>query len=502
VVLATAPSGLALELTDGSTSRPGATSFSTSVLLVRFIPGIAVVVAVGAGCASRDVNERIMAIDPAHGYRLEVSLANRMNNDPRTALVLAFSGGGTRAAALSYGVLEALRSKEIVVDGQRRRLLDEVDVITGVSGGSFTALSYALYGDRLFSEYEDRFLKRDVQGALIGRVMNPLYWPKLVGGSYGRSELAADYYDEILFEGATYGDLLAKNAPITIVAGTDLSTGARIEFSQTVFDVMCSNLLAVRLSRAAATSSAVPLAFSPVTFNNYGGTCGFEFYQRSVYEITNPSTRERPAERALMRLREQRDLERGAERPFIHLVDGGVADNLGLRGLVEALELFEASPAARKIFGFDRMDRIAIIIVNAHASPHVDWDRREEPPGLVSQVVQASGVPIDRYSYESVQVIKDIVERWRMQGELALARTRHDPSMRTEAEERRFRTALFTIDVSFQNIGDPVERQYFMSLPTTLVLPPEAIDRLRRVAGELLNESPEFNDFLLDLDRR
>ena len=102
----------------------------------------------------------------------------------------AVSGGGTRAAAFSYGVLEELQRTEIVVDGQPRRLIDEVDMITGVSGGSFTALAYALNGDRLFSEYEDRFLKRDVQGALTERALNPLNWPEYLGGSAGRSELA------------------------------------------------------------------------------------------------------------------------------------------------------------------------------------------------------------------------------------------------------------------------------------------------------------------------
>jgi NTE family protein len=472
-----------------------------AIARVRLIPGIAVTAALCAGCASRPVNDRIDAVDPEHGYRLEISLANRTNNDPRTAFALAFSGGGTRAAALSYGVLEALRSKEIVVDGQSRRLLDEVDAISGVSGGSFTALSYALYGDRLFSEYEDRFLKRDVQGALISRALNPLYWPKLVGGSYGRSELAADYYDEILFEGSTYADLLSKNAPITIVTATDISTGAKIEFSQSVFDALCSNLLTMRLSRAVASSSAVPLAFSPVTLNNYGGTCGFEFYRRVEYEMANPSTRARPAERALMRLREHRDLERSAERPYIHLVDGGVSDNLGLRGILEAFELLEASPASRKIFGFDHVDRIAIIVVDAHARPRVDWDRHEAPPGIVSQVVQASGVPIDHYSYESVQLIKDTVERWQMQAELDLGRTRHDHSMRAEAEARRFGIALFTITVSFESIADPKERDYFMNLPTSLSLPREAIDRIRRVAGELLDASPDFNAFVRDFGR-
>lgn len=77
---------------------------------------------------------------------------------------------------------------EIVVDGQHRRLIDEVDIITGMSGGGFTALAYALYGQRLFSEYVQRFLKRDVQGELIRRAANPFNGWKFVGGTAGRSE--------------------------------------------------------------------------------------------------------------------------------------------------------------------------------------------------------------------------------------------------------------------------------------------------------------------------
>ena len=111
-------------------------------------------VAMLAGCASRPINERITQVDPKAGYRPYLLIPKRQNNDPRTLFVLSFSGGGTRAAAFSYGVLEELRRTEIVIDGQPRRLIDEVDIITGVSGGSFTALAYALYGERLFSEYE------------------------------------------------------------------------------------------------------------------------------------------------------------------------------------------------------------------------------------------------------------------------------------------------------------------------------------------------------------
>ena len=52
-------------------------------------------------------------------------------------------------------------------------------MITGVSGGSFTALAYGLYGDKLFDDYEKRFLKRDVQGEITSRTLNPIYWPSL-----------------------------------------------------------------------------------------------------------------------------------------------------------------------------------------------------------------------------------------------------------------------------------------------------------------------------------
>ncbi|MFO1419814.1 MAG: patatin-like phospholipase family protein [Candidatus Competibacteraceae bacterium] len=158
-----------------------------------------------AGCATRPINPPIAQADPATGYRF----ATRTDFKGRdTLVVLAFSGGGTRAAAFSYGVLEFLKRTEIVsASGKKIRLLDTVGVITGVSGGSFTALAYGLYGDKLFSEYEQRFLKRDVQGTLLARAANPFNWWKFIGGTAGRSELAAEYYDEILFNGATFADL-------------------------------------------------------------------------------------------------------------------------------------------------------------------------------------------------------------------------------------------------------------------------------------------------------
>ena len=451
-----------------------------------------------AGCASRPINQPIAQVDPQAGYRPYLLIPKRQNNDPHTLFVLSFSGGGTRAAAFSYGVLEELRRTGIVVDGQHRRLIDEVDLITGVSGGSFTALAYALHGDRLFLEYEERFLKRNVQGALISRALNPFNWWKFVGGTAGRSELAAEYYDEILFEEATFGDLLERQAPVAVATGTDLSTGSRLAFFQNDFDLLCSDLNQVRLSRAAATSSAVPIVLSPVTLNNYGGTCGYQ-YPAWVQVVADPDTRVRPSGRAYERYTEMRDFQDSENRPYIHLVDGGVSDNIGVRAVLEALEELAASAAFQGQVGFGVIRRIVLIVVNSRSSPSTDWDRNESPPGMVAQLMQSSGVPIERYSFETIETMKDIAEIWKWRRELLVAQARLAGASRAQAEASVPNVSLEVLDVSFDAIRDPEERARFMDLPTSFVLPAEDVDGLREVAGRLLRESPEYESVVREL---
>ena len=151
----------------------------------------------GGGCAHYPENGRITHYDPESGYRFR-NLSNNGNSDS-LQIFLAFSGGGTRAAALSYGVLEELAHTQIVWEGQHRRLLDEVDYISAVSGGSFTAAYYALYGDRIFSDFEDKFLNQNIQRRLMWRMCSPLYWGRLASPYFNRSDMAAEFYDQHLF---------------------------------------------------------------------------------------------------------------------------------------------------------------------------------------------------------------------------------------------------------------------------------------------------------------
>ncbi len=53
--------------------------------------------------------------------------------------------------------------------------------------------------------------------------------------------------------------------------------------------------------------------------------------------------------------------------------------------------------------------------------------------------------------------------------------------------------------MSFDAIADPKERDYFMNLPTSFVLQPEEVDRLREVAGRVLRQSPEFQQIVREM---
>ena len=450
-------------------------------------------------CATRPVNPPITQVDPNGGYTLQTRQKHFKNLDKGNLIILAFSGGGTRAAAFSYGVLEFLRRNEIVApNGARIRMLDAVNIITGVSGGSFTALAYGLYGDKLFDDYEQRFLKRDVQGELIARALNPGNWGKLSSTAWGRSELAAELYDEILFHGATYGDLDRGDGPLILASTTDISNGGRVVFQQTIFNIFCSDLDAVRLSRAAAASSAVPVVLSPVTINNYGGTCNNVLppWLTAFRDSPNPP---RPAARAVRELRDAEDYTDSVRHPYIHLVDGGVSDNLGMRGVLDALNFLEALQNAGLPSPLDHVRRIVVFVVNSLSSPPTKWDESEDPPGTVDVLLKAAGTPIDHYSYEAVELLKDTAARWnkdRQVRELARCSTNKDSPVCGAV--RPPNAEIYAIDVSFAQLKDKAERDYLNLQPTSFVLPAEAVDRLRAAAGKIILTSPEFQRLLKD----
>ena len=57
------------------------------------------------------------------------------------------------------------------------------------------------------------------------------------------------------------------------------------------------------------------------------------------------------------------------------------------------------------------------------------------------------------------------------------------------------------IHISFEEIADDEEREFFENLPTTLQLESETVERVRKKAGELLYQSKEFQKLIADMGR-
>jgi len=171
---------------------------SNSIKLTTKLISLLALCLVLEACSSYILNQPLQSYDTKSGYRFpEPGHAKQANSDS-LYVCLAFSGGGTRAAAFTYGVLEKLRDTQIEWKGKKSRLLDEVDCISGISGGSFTAAYYGLFGDRIFKDYRPGFLYRDIQGELLHSALNPLNWPRLASPTFNRIDLATELYDDTI----------------------------------------------------------------------------------------------------------------------------------------------------------------------------------------------------------------------------------------------------------------------------------------------------------------
>lgn len=427
-----------------------------------------------AGCASTAVVENPPSASTTSptGYSLEGWSRRERPND--ILLNLAFSGGGTRAAALSYGVLKALRDTQLTIAGHARRLLDEVDAITSVSGGSFTAAYYGLYGDRTFTDFERAFLRRDVEQALISRVVSPAS----VLDSAGRTESAIKDYDENVFHGATFADLARANGPLIVINASDLGHGVRFSFLQEYFNLLCSDISTFPVARAVAASSAVPVLFSPVVVRNYPD-CGSSLPPWLV-ELRRRAAGDERATQLVDGLTSYFDKDK---RKFIHFVDGGVTDNLGLRATFDIIET-TGGPAAYLAKLSPRPPReIAFIVVNAATEPELAMDASDQPPSLIETIQAMNDIQVHRYSSDTIELMKQSLAKW--------AKTLSTPG--------RPVTAYF-IQLSFRDLA-PEERKYFNQIPTRLVLSNEQVDRLIAVGDQLLRSNSEFRRLLEDLVR-
>jgi len=444
---------------------------------VRSSIAFATLLALLPGCASYFPVNDPMDDWAKRGYR-----ASRRWSPERSQellFILAFSGGGTRAASFAYGVLEELDATHVPIDGEDRSLLDEVDHISGVSGGSFPAAYFGLHGRGIFGDFEERFLNRNVQRSLLVQLLWPWNWVLLFSPYFERSDLVARYYDRILFDEATFSDLEARKGPLVQINATDLATGGPFSFIQEQFDFLCSDLSTYSISRAVAASSAVPGPLSPLTLENYGGTCGF----RPPGWIPEAIESGQSFGRAYVNARNLDSYGDSKRRHFVRLVDGGVSDNLAVRGPFEA-DVLSPPRAGPRSDRFRGVRWLVFVLVNAATTPDTAWEEMDEAPALMRIIDQTATVQINRYSIETMELLRSTFSRWK-----------------EVAEEWPEPVGFHLIELDFTRHPDPSEQHYLNRLPTSFNLDADAVKRLRQAGRTILRESPAYTEFLEDLDR-
>ncbi|MDO5069716.1 MAG: patatin-like phospholipase family protein [Neisseria zoodegmatis] len=425
--------------------------------------------------------QTIDQIDVNKGYRLEKALSRRAEDD--TFVVLIFSGGGTRAAALGYGVLEELKKQQVNIGGKQKSLLDNVDMVYGVSGGSVLAAYFSMHGAETVPAFERRFLKQNFQRQFTKQLFSLANVPRLTSPEYGRGDLLQEQFENTLFRDATFGDLdRNRKGPFAVISATDMAAGSRLDFTQEYFDMMCLDLSQMRIARAVAASSAVPLVFSPITLNNNGGKCGYavpEEVRKAAAESSKGLQRQTQREFVQSYLQ----YNDSTKRPYIHLLDGGLTDNLGLRGLLDVADARSSSMLQRQLAD-ERIRRIVIINVNAQNKISSSIDQSAAVPGLADVVSAIIDIPIDKYSQESLRRFRAFADQW---------------NESTRTGRNRNQTGMYFVSLNLRELPESQLRKNVLNIPTTFYLPPNDINDLKSAARALLQQSTEYKRLLADL---
>lgn len=454
---------------------------------------LSLVIVATLSCAHYPPNLPLQKHDARYGYRF--SQVEATGNEDETFLILTFSGGGTRAAALAYGVLQELARTKI--HGGEKTLLDEVDLISSVSGGSFTSIAYALRHVTPFERFETDFLRKNLQRALIRAALNPLNWFRLRSPRFSRIDLAAEYYDRHLFHEATFSDLLEDpRRPFHVINATAMDLGARFEFTQEQFDAICSDLQTLKVGRAVAASSAFPILLTPVTLRNYAGSCEY-VEPKWVAEALNDQFINPARYRSALEVRAYLD----SDRKFVQLMDGGVADNIGLRGPTRSLSSNDPELSVLQLMNRQKVKRVAVIIVNARTEGAVRMDAKEGTPSVRDVLSTVSNAPMANYSFDTVERLRLFIENWNKDAQSLEQCTEliAESCPGAEIPEGDLSpVSFYRMEISFAALPFS-EREQFNTMGTNYNLSDQDIDALLSVGPRLLKESGDFIQLIQDL---
>lgn len=430
-----------------------------------------------AACSYPIRNEEIGGANRSQ-YKWEDAGTNSLGD---TLVIVTASGGGTRAAALSMAVLETMDEVKLP---SGKSLADAIDVLSSVSGGSVTAGYFAMTGAAGLPDLERNFIRKDGMSALIARVLNPVELVALATPSKERIDVFIDYLDRQLFKDATF-EALINRRPYLILNAADMVEGVPFPFTQYTMDLLCSDLGRMKLSTAVAASAAFPVALSPVTLKNYQ-PCQAKAPPAWLKQAARTSWYLNPPRVAWGRTA---SAYASGQKKYIHLLDGGIADNLGVNEPFRLLTGDDVAPLFKDDIAKGRIRKILFVMVNARSAKPSDLDSRQETPGIISMLTASIGSSIDRATFSTAERLRTLLlTDFRGIANDAEAAGAKDiaANFRTVAGNTQF------IAVDFDAIANAPCRESFHSIATSWSLSGTEIDALKAMGEALLAQHPGF----------
>jgi len=250
------------------------------------------------------------------------------DKDKKALVILSLSGGGSRAAYWSSSVM--LKLEEVFSD---INILEEVDILSSVSGGSLPAAYYVMSRDAHETEARSgRRWDRETVHDLMRRNYRSRWlwnwlWPynifKYWFTAYDRSDIMAQTFSDNMFDVKNFGyDLSFRDANrqrpylvINATNGTEYCFSDVFTFTHDDFLKINSDIGDYDVGRAVMASASFPSAFNYMTL---------------------------------------RDFE-SSERKYVHVFDAGNADNLGLTSVEKIIDVNKHA-----------YNRIIVILVDAY----------------------------------------------------------------------------------------------------------------------------------------
>jgi len=447
-----------------------------------------------AGCATSSHFENYPSSSGSNAERRSIDVSH----PDRPVILIAISGGGSRAADLGWVILKDLRELSYTSNGQSRRLIDDVAVVSSVSGGSVIAAYFGLYGPDGLDHFADDFLAADNMRTLGIDADSPLTWLRVaVAGPYD-IDVMEQLFDKQLFHNKTFSELNQAGKPFVILNATDMGGGEVFAFTPSRFDDVCSDFDKEPISVGVTASAAFPILFSPVAFQNYSATdCPSRpTPQWITTELTGNSEPYINLEQ-YKKARYANDLRYGGDRfrdiQYLHFSDGGLADNLGVHSLMDAI--FSPSNIPTYLLtdindGY--IKKIVVIIINARSDPSSPIYQSPSPAGLIDTIEGVTAIPIDAATASA-----------NSQAETLLAELKQAAAAApVDAEFGGLK--VYDVEIDFDQLRSTDEQQKMLrdnakTIPTSLTISKENQRVIEQAGQILLRQHPCFQKFLVDM---